>query len=356
MIDQQANHAPVKRNPTIVDIAISAGVSIRTVSRVISGSSCVNTKTRQRVEAEIARAAFQPNRRARAMAAGRSFLVGVIESSDNPVVVGELQSGLLTVASAAGYEIVVHPVPANNSDPAANVLDFVRRSRVDGVIVLPPISELEQVAGQLRGMGLPAVGVAAAGIPGYPAVLLSDEEGAAAQVVQHLVAKGHRKIALVTGPSTQLSSQKREAGFRAALRRSGLSLAASHRVQGDYSYESGRKAGDCLLEDPDPPTAVFSCSDLMAAGLIGAALKRGLTLPRDLSVVGFGDSSLASIVWPPLTSVRLPCGDLGCRAMDRLLALIDGRADGPRDEIVRLSLVSRASTDSPATPRTLKSA
>ncbi len=346
MYGQEASEEIAKRNLTIVDIAASAGVSTRTVSRVLSGSDCVNHKTRQRVEAEIVRSGFQPNRRASAMAVGRSFLVGVIESDANPVA-GDLQSGLLSVAGEAGYEVVIHPVPATCRDPAGSVCDFVRRSRVDGVIVLPPLSEHEYVAAILRKMDLPAVGVAAVRIPDFAAVLLCDDERAAGEVGAHLVAQGHRKIAIVTGPADQASSQRREAGFRAALTRAGLDLPANRRIEGDYTFESGRAAGERLLSQAEPPTAVFACCDLMAAGLIGVALERGLSLPRDLSVVGFGDGALARVIWPALTSMQLPLADLAHRAMDRLLSLIEDRPDARRDEPVRLRLVTRASTAAP---------
>ncbi len=328
---------------TITDVAAAAGVSIRTVSRVLNDSPKVGEETRVAIKAVIAQLGFHPSSRARGMATGRSYLIGVIQDDPNAHVIGVLQRGIARLCAQEGYELVVHPARYDDPDLVGNVRDFVRRSRVDGVLLLPPVSELADVATALAALGVPAVALAAAAVPGHRSMLVSDERGATAMLADHLVALGHRRIAMITGPRRFRSSSEREGGFRDALARHGQDLPDDLLCEGDYGFAGGLAAARALLALPDRPTAIFAANDIMAAAVLKAAGEAGLAVPRDLSVAGFDDSDLATMLTPAITTIRRPLETMAADATGRLLALIGGK---PQDDPapVALTLIVREST------------
>lgn len=310
---------------TIADVAARAGVSIRTVSRVLNRSPLVNAATREQVEAVVAALQFRPSARARGLATGRSFLIGLAHNDRNALVLDPLQRGIVGAAAARGYELVVHPVAPAGGDPVADVLDFAGRSRVDGMVVVPPVSGIAGVAAALGGMGVPSVALSSVALSGYGAVLLSDERGAARAVADHLVALGHRRVALLSGPGDAPSARERRAGFLAGLAAHGLTLAQE--AEGDYGFDSGVVAATRLLA-PDPrPTAIFAANDVMAAAVLKVAAGRGLDVPGDLSVIGFDGSILSRMLTPALTTVHRPIAEMAAAVTTRLIDRIEGAAD-----------------------------
>lgn len=332
---------------TITDVAAAAGVSIRTVSRVLNGSPKVGKDTRLEIQAHIDRLGFRPNSRARGLAAGRSFLIGVVQDDPNAHVIGVFQRGIVEVCSQQGYELVVHPTRYDDPDVVGNVQDFARRSRVDGIILLPPLSELESLAEALRDMGLPAVAMAAVRVPAHPVMLVSDERGAAGALAGHLAALGHHRIAIVTGPMRYRSAAERLIGFRAALQALGLPLPDAYVREGDYGFASGIEAGRALLALPEPPTAIFASNDIMAAGVMKAASEAGVAIPAGVSVVGFDDSDIAAMMTPALSTIRRPLAEMARSATARLLRMVARDDADIEDEQIDLRLVERSSTGPP---------
>lgn len=305
--------------PTIHDVAARAGVSIRTVSRVLNRSTKVNGDTQARIEAAIAALGFTPSLRARALATGRSFLIGLVHDDPNALVLDAVQRGIVAAASARGYEMVVHP--AQGAALVEDVAAFARRTRVDGLILLPPVCE---TPGLPASLGIPAIALAAARIAGYATMLVSDERAAAGKVADHLLSLGHRRIGFVGGPPGLLSATEREAGFVAALAAAGVPLDPALRIAGDYRFDSGIAAGEALLARPDRPSAIFAANDVMAAGVLKVASRRGIAVPGALSVAGFDGSTLATMLTPALTTVARPLGEMAARAADRLIDAIEG--------------------------------
>lgn len=309
---------------TIADVAARAGVSIRTVSRVLNRSPLVNAATREAVEAVIAGLNFRPSARARGLATGRSYLLGLVHNDRNALVLDPLQRGMVGAAAARGYELVVHPV-AMAGDPAADVRDFVQRSRVDGVVVVPPVSGLDGIAETL---GVPAVALSSVALSGYDAVLVSDERGAARAVADHLVALGHRHVALLSGPVAAHSARERRAGFVESLAAHGIALSAE--AEGDYGFDAGVVAAQTLLTRNPRPTAIFAANDVMAAAVLKVAAGMALSVPGDLSVIGFDGSILARMLTPALTTVHRPIADMAAAVTERLIDRIEGAAaDAP---------------------------
>ncbi len=310
---------------TIADVAGRAGVSIRTVSRVLNRSPLVNAATREAVEAVIADLHFRPSARARGLATGRSYLLALVHNDRNALVLDPLQRGMVGAAGARGYELVVHPVAPGEGDPAAELLDFVGRSRVDGVVVVPPVSGLSGIAGALAGAGVPAVALSSVALAGYDAVLVADERGAAQGVADHLVTLGHSRIALLSGPQGAHSARERRTGFIAGLARHGIDLLAE--AEGDYGFDAGVVAAQALLTVAPRPTAIFAANDVMAAAVLKVAAGIGLAVPRDLSVVGFDGSILARMLTPALTTVHRPIAAMAGAVTQRLIDRIEGLGD-----------------------------
>ncbi|HEU0066963.1 MAG TPA: LacI family DNA-binding transcriptional regulator [Sphingomonas sp.] len=329
---------------TISDVAAAAGVSIRTVSRVLNASPKVGGVTRTRIEEIIARLGFHPNSRARGLAAGRSYLIGVVQDDPNNHVIGLLQRGIAEVCSAHGYELVVHPSRYDDPDVVENIGTFVRRSKVDGVILLPPLSELATVATALAALRLPVVALAAVRVAGHPAMVVGKEREAAAALADHLFDLGHRRIGMITGPLRFLSSDQRRRGFGEALAARGGSLVPALVCEGDYGFASGLAAARRLLALDDPPTAIFAANDIMAAAVIKVARERGIAVPGQLSVVGFDDADLASMITPALTTIRRPLAGMAADATRALIDMIAGGVDARADRVVELELVPRASS------------
>ncbi|MFD1787127.1 LacI family DNA-binding transcriptional regulator [Sphingomonas floccifaciens] len=316
---------PVSRpqsGSTIRDVAASAGVSIRTVSRVLNRSPKVNAETRERVEATIATLGFRRSARARGLATGRSYLIALLHNDRNALVLDTLQRGVVEAAAERGYELVVHPAPAEETDAVADILDFVGRSRIDGLVVMAPVSGIVGLADELAAAGVPAVALAAVGIAGFSDMLVSDERGAAADVARYLRGLGHARVGLVNGPLDAQSAQERRSGFLNAAE--GMAVVEA---PGDYGFDAGVAAGDALLGIEPRPTAIFAVNDIMAAGVLKAAAARGIAVPRDVSVVGFDGSMLARMLTPALTSVHRPLADMARSATTRLLDIIEGGDD-----------------------------
>jgi len=328
---------------TIDDVAKAAGVSIRTVSRVLNKSPKVGEETRQAIEAVIKDLGYSPSSRARALASGRSYLIAVVQDDPNAHVIGVLQRGIVEVCSQHGYELVVHPVRSNDPNVALDIEKFLQRSRVDGLIVLPPTSEISAIPERLAAMAVPAVGIASINVPAYSGMLVSDERAATAELGRHLLELGHRRIAMIEGPPHFRSAQERKAGFLSALADSGLALDLELRP-GDYSFESGLRAAESLLSLKPAPTAIFACNDIMAAAVVKTAVELGVSMPSQLSVAGFDDADLASMISPALTTIRRPLREMAEAATKQLLTMIEQRSLRSSVLHVPLSIVRRSST------------
>ncbi len=334
---------------TINDVAAAASVSVRTVSRVLNKSPKVSAETREQVQAVIARLGFSPSARARGLASGRSYLLGMVHDDPNALSLAAVQRGIGECCVPRGYELVVHAANHEAGDIVANLVNFVRRSRVDGLFLLPPISEQAAIPAALGELGVPVIGLAAVRIPTYPAMLVSDERGGARLVAEHLIALGHRRIAIVAGPRSRFSASERAQGFRSALHQAGLSLSPGYTREGDYSFGSGVTAGHDLLSLDEPPTAIFACNDIMAAGVLKAAAASGRSIPGDVSVAGFDGSLVAAMVSPALTTVNRPLVEMARDATALLIDMLEaGSLIGGPDLSATLELVIRESTSSPS--------
>jgi len=316
------------RKHTINDIARLANVSKKTVSRVINESPFVREETRTRIAEIMQRVGYTPDPQARGLAFRRSFLIGLIYDNPNAPYVINIQEGALAALRRMGYELVVHPCDRSGEKFLTDIRDLISRQKLDGVILLPPVSEGAALPELLKKLRCPYVRVLSAPLDEQENLVLSMDRQSAAEVAEHLAKLGHTRIAMVVGPPTYRSSLERLSGFSNALTERGLTLLPEYIAEGAYTFESGAACAELLLSRVPRPTAIFAGNDETAAGVYRTAYLRGLKIPDDLTVIGFDDSPLASRLCPSLTTMRQPIRDMGRLAAEKVMAKI-ANLDGP---------------------------
>jgi LacI family transcriptional regulator len=333
---------------TINDIARLARVSKKTVSRVINQSPFVRQETRERIAALMREFSYVPDPQARGLAFRRSFLIGLVFDNPNASYIVDVQNGALDAMRDSGFELAVHPCDRRSAGFVDDVRRFAQQQKLAGVIVLSPVSENPQLADALDELGCRYVRIASVDLEDPGRMLVANDRDAAAEVATYLASLGHRLIAFVAGPATFRSAHERKTGFAAALKKRGIALKPEYIVEGGYTFESGVACAERLLALKTRPTAIFACNDEMAAGIYRVAYRLGLSIPEDLSVVGFDDSPLASRLWPSLTTVHSPVRDMGRRAAAMLLDSAGGSsAPDEGQAIFTPHLVIRDSAQAP---------
>jgi LacI family transcriptional regulator len=334
--------------PTINDVARIAGVSKKTVSRVINRSPLLNEETRRKVEAVIADLGYTPNPQARALALGRNFLIGLVHDNPNAQTVMNVQQGMLEALHDTEFEMVVRPVHRGSPTMLDDLREFLERQRLFGILLMPPVSEDDQVARLCTEIGCRYVRMGSVALDDARHMVASNDREAVRAATDYMIAQGHRRIGLIAGPYGFRSAAERRAGFEDALAAAGIALPRSMVAEGNYTFESGLIAADRLLDLMPRPTAIFSSNDEMAAGVMHAARQRGLDIPRDLSIIGFDDTPVAAHVWPPLTTVRWPIASMARSATLKLIAGAGGEGDDVEEPSHFLStLIRRGSVGAP---------
>lgn len=332
------------KTPTINDVARAAGVSKKTVSRVINRSALLKQDTRAKVEAVIAELGYVPNPQARALALRRNFLLGLLHDNPNAQTVLNFQEGVLDAISDTEFALVVRPVDRHSPKMLEDIRHFLEQQRLYGVLILPPISENDELAALCREMGCGYVRMGSAQLDDEEHVVASNDREMVESAVDHLVETGHRRIAIIKGPDGFRSAFERYEGFMGAMKKHKLEVPTEAIGQGNYRFESGLAAAGKLLDCADRPTAIFCSNDEMAAGAFHAARQRNIDVPADLSIIGFDDSPIAAHIWPPMTTVGWPIREMGKAAALKLVAPTD---EGAQDYRFPARLVRRQSVASP---------
>lgn len=314
---QMAKSGPA---PTINDVARVAGVSKKTVSRVINRSPLLKQATREKVEKVIAELGYTPNPQARALALRRNFLLGLLHDNPNAQTVLNFQEGVLDAIRDTEFALVVRPVDRHSPAMLDDIRNFLEQQRLYGVLILPPISENDELAALCREMGCGYVRMGSAALDEAEQLVQSNDREMVEGVVDYLVELGHTRIGLIEGPQGFRSAFERREGFLTAMTRHGLEMPDDALVQGNYRFSSGVEAANRLLDQNPHVTAIFASNDEMAAGAYHAARERGVDIPRDLSIVGFDDSPIAAHIWPPMTTVGWPIREMGKAAALKLVA------------------------------------
>lgn len=334
---------------TIVDVAREAGVSIKTVSRVVNRESGVLDSTREQVLEVVRRLNYRPKQSARSLAGARSFLICLLYYTPSAAFVAGFQRGATLACRASGYHLVVESLGTDAPDITDEVERMLAALRPDGVILAPPLCDDPRVLAAVRAFDTPCVLISpGAGAPAASARVSMDDTAAAEEVGNLLVSLGHERIGFVEGAAEQAASARRRRGFEKALKAHGLTLDPALHFQGSFRFEDGIEAAHAMLSARHPPTAVFASNDDMALGVLAAAQRLGIQVPQSLSLVGFDDSPAASLVWPALTTVRQPVGEMAETAVQMLLSgdvAAAAQAGGrPLSRVLPHELVVRAST------------
>ncbi|OZM84152.1 LacI family DNA-binding transcriptional regulator [Pseudonocardia sp. MH-G8] len=329
----------MNRRPRLEDVAAEAGVSTASVSLVLRDVAGPSAQTRERVLAAAARLGYRADRTASMLARRRTRLLGV------PVMLrdafrAELAEEVQLAADARGYAVALGAVTAASGEE--RVVDTLLDMRCEAVLLLAP----EHPAAALAALAsrVPAVVVGRRVRPdGFDVVRVDDEAGVA-EVVEHLVGLGHRRIVHVDGGSAAMAADRRT-GFHAALRRHGLS--PGRVLAGGYVEAAGADAARELLAGPELPTAVFAANDRCAIGLLDVFLRAGVRVPQDVSVVGYDDGELARLAHIALTTVSQEAAEQAGRAVAAAVERLDGERTEPVEVVLTPRLVVRGTTAPP---------
>jgi len=332
---------------TMSDVARTAGVSVATVSRVLSNAGAgVSPELRERVVAAVAELDYHPNHLPRNMRARTSRTIGlVISDIDNPFFTA-IARGAEDVAQRRGYTMVL-----SNTDEDAEreeiALQTMAAERAAGVIVSSTGLHSDGVR-RLISTGIPVVALDRRINGAHVDTVVVDNETAAYEAVSHLAALGHRRVAMVGGPGKVSSIRERESGYERAVRDHGLEPGLLR--HGDLREAGGRRTTLELLDEEPRPTAIFSVNNMSTIGVLHALRERGLRAPDDVSVVGFDDIPTGDLLDPPLSVVRQPTYQLGARAAELLLRRVAERGAPVQEVVLAASLVLRPSTGPPPNP------
>jgi len=330
-------------SPSIYEVASSAGVSVATVSRVLNGKGPVHEETRRRVLDAVESLGYVPHGAARSLSTRRTMNVGVLLPDVHGAFFSEIVRGIDLAARAAGYHVLVS---SSHSDLAetTEVLQALH-GRIDGLILLNAATADADWLRRTLPPRVPAVLLHDPGDDAEHDSIRIDNRLGARMATDHLLDLGHRRIAMIRGPRGNSDAAERLLGFRETLAARGLRANPRRELPGDFGEESGFKAGERLADLEDRPTAVFAANDAMAIGCLAALRERGLRVPEDVSLVGFDDIPIARYLTPALTTVQVPIAEIGGRALERLVAVIQsGREEKKRHDVVAPTLAVRAST------------
>lgn len=326
---------------TITDVAKQAGVSMKTVSRVLNNEPNVAKETRDRVMAVAEQLQYRPNLAARGLASAKSYLIALLDDNPTPNYTMKMQHGAIEACREAGYHLLLEPLSVSQAN-SPELSGMLLKLGVDGVILTPPLSDSLVLRDTLRNLNIRHVAVAPKLSEGSHTVRM-DDQAAAYEMAQLLIEKGHRKIAFIEGPSAHSASEHRRAGFEQAMKDAKLPVRDDWIVKGDFTFRSGVSAAEALLEKPDiRPTAIFASNDDMAAGVVSVAGRLGIAVPEQLIVSGFDNSPVASIIWPQLTTVAQPIRRMGKKAAEILIQSKD--SDDLAVHTLDFEIIQREST------------
>ncbi|AMX01986.1 LacI family DNA-binding transcriptional regulator [Microbulbifer thermotolerans] len=297
---------------TINDVAAQAGVSIKTVSRVINNEPSVRPATRKKVIDAVEALNYQPNLAARNLAGTRSYTIAFIYDNPNAYYVIDMQNGILEACRARGYELLIHPSNAKSDAVHDELKNLVRHSRIAGLVLTPPFSEDQAIIDTVRSLDLHYVRIlsAAAAEDDEENCIQVDDNGAAYALTKHLLELNHRRIGFLCGSEGHISTRARLDGYRRALREAGLPIEKELILKGEYAFDSGVEGAKKLLQSANPPTAIFASNDEIAAGALFAARLMDIKIPEQLSIVGFEDSPFSRQTWPKLTTAHQPNNEI----------------------------------------------
>lgn len=339
-----------KRRATIEDVASLAGVSIKTVSRVVNREPNVRASTKEKVVDAIAKLEYRPNPSARNLASHRARLIVLVYEDmsvyDAPSAgyVIRMQDGALRACRPEGFDLLIHPCNFRDSDVGAKLQEQIGQVRPSGIVIAAPLSNMPAIVDAVKATNTPYVLLSTGTSNGSKFEVATNDREISAEMTRYLASLGHARIAFIKGDRTHKAVGNRFDGYRDGLKQSGLEYSGELVADGDNSIGAGEDCAEQLLKMEPRPTAIFSANDDMAAGVVRVAARMGISIPDELSVAGCDDIALAQQIYPALTTIRQP---LSAMAQAASQALIDGSRGRPHEtglEIVPGTIQKRGST------------
>ena len=318
---------PRQMSVTIKDVSNDAGVSIKTVSRVINKEKNVSEKTKEIVIKSIQKLGFKPNKSAQSLRSKRSHMIALLYNNPNKHYLADIQGGILRLCKETGYNLVLQECDYTNVNLGLEITEFIDDFSIDGLIVTPPLSDMNEFLEHLNQTQTEYSIIAPSNTRKVKSYVSSNDYEASYAMTNKIINKGHVNIGFIKGHHKHSASHLRFNGFTEALKDRGMSLNSEWVKEGNFSFDSGFSAGLELLKSHNKPSVIFASNDYMAAGVMKAAQMNGINIPLDLSLVGFDDSPLAAQLWPSLTTIRQPVEDMAYHAARLLLGNIDGLSE-----------------------------
>ena len=315
-----------KSRANIFDVAELAGVSIKTVSRVVNKEPNVQRSTREKVESAIHALAYRPNAAARGLSGKRSYVIGLVyENPREFSYMKDVLNGALEACETGGYSLLLRPLKLPNESLADDIRQFVLQTRLDGMVLTAPICDYSTVTSLLTEMKIPCALISPTERREDRLSIACNDEEASASLTQILISQGHKSIGFIKGHPDHGATNNRFQGYCRALEENKIRFSEKMVRQGYFSFESGKDCGKNLMELVNRPSAIIASNDDMAAGVIFEAHEKGLKIPSELSVVGFDDTPIATQIWPPLTTVRQPIVEMSRTLTNLLIVELQSR-------------------------------
>lgn len=321
---------------SILDVAKLAGVSSKTVSRVINGEPHVRPAKRDAVMKAVADLDYRPNAFARSLSSSRSYMLAFLTDNPRSSYAADVHIGALHRCREKSYHMVVEQVERSEPGWAERLAASLHFLRLDGALLTPPLCDDPIILSILEAAKVPYVRLSPGNDLERSAYVRMDDEAAAADMTQHLINLGHQRIGFIKGDPEHSVSAKRYAGFCAQMAINNLSVDQTLIAEGDFSARSGLACGGRILGAVIPPTAIFASNDDMALGVLMAASKKRLDVPTQLAIAGFDDAPLSRAAWPPISTVRQPNAEMAAAAIDMLT---HRQYVGEKPDSVEISLV-----------------
>ncbi|MAG76159.1 MAG: LacI family transcriptional regulator [Colwelliaceae bacterium] len=333
---------------TINDVAKQAGVSIKTVSRVMNNEPSVRQPTREKVMAAVEALNYQPNLAARNLAGSKAYSIGYVYDNPNAYYVIDMQNGILSACKKQGFELVIHPCDSTKPDIIEEITAMVKKSRLAGLVLTPPFSESPEFVSKIKELDVNIVRIMSGDVAPdnlTPCVMINDRQ-AAYSITEHLISLGHKKIGFIAGGMEHKSTVERLNGYKDALTKHNIDINEDFIRDGEYSFESGVEGAKTLMSGAEKPTAIFSCNDEIAAGALFASRLMDIAIPEQLSIAGFEDSPFSRQTWPKLTTAHQPNQAIAENAASLLIAHTRKQTKAIEEKLYTPELVVRDSTAS----------
>ena len=329
---------------TINSVASHAGVSKKTVSRVLNNEPNVSAATREKVLAVFKELDYTPNPIARGLAQNRSFIIGCLYDNPSKSYITRVQTGALAACQENNYNLLIHPCELRGEALINNIEQLLQSSRLDGLVLTPPFCDFSELVDFLKSKKIPYARVASAILEDDSISVTSNDEQGAFEITEHLINLGHTSIAFIKGHPDHSATQQRFKGYRRALATHGIEFNERLVEEGNFSYHSGVDSARSILDLSPRPTAVFASNDYMAAAVLKLATQSKLNVPEDISIAGFDNAPIARHIWPGLTTIAQPVEEMTRQAVEQLILQISDPDVEKTQITLEAKLIVREST------------